>query len=412
MPDLKANISSNGNATADIRPSQALLAAQRLLEQLRAARQRPRRRPIDIYRPPLPDGQPASAQHPDRCHPADVSPPADSCASAGNAKLPPATVRLHPALALAILGAEQAAAGRIWLLLRVLDETGRGWLPTDLVREKMTRKGSTTHVCGRRQLCNLLNQGQDIFWTRQQTGGGRIWLKSPARVAAALDLERLSGRPAEIPLAALLGGIGQVRAHFYASFHGSRQAGDDYGAPISRARLAALTHIPPRTQRLYDEAAGVKRQANYAVGAEYSNENIHERAWQHGRAVFKFVDHQGKQGYAGRRYVAWRLPNSYYADTYGGPASDKRKRNYKRPADLVTTGAQGNDRSLKRCPRQPKTLFHPDGGAAGKAYNGNCSVDAYWPEPGQSSRVWRPVKIWQVIGRSPSRRGGNCLPGL
>ncbi len=300
------------------------------------------------------------------------------------------TVRLQPAMALAILAAEQAAAGRIWLLLRFFDEAGQGWLPADQVREQLTGKKRDArgerrnHVCGRRQLRNLLNQGQGIFWERQPAKAGsreRIWLKSPARVAAALGLERLAGRPVEIPLSALLGGIGRVRAHFYATFHSGRQGGAEPGAPISRARLAALTHVPPRTQRLYDQAAGVQRQANYAVGADYTDENIQERAWQHGRAVFKFVDHQGKQGHAGRRYVAWRLPNSYaiadsFTDENAAP-SGKRKRNNKRPVDLVTIGAQGNDRSLKRCLRQPKTLFHPDGGTAGKAYNGDCSLDAY-----------------------------------
>ena len=416
MPDLDRSADTRSACAADIGPSPALLAAQRRLEQLRAERQRPRRRPIAIFRPPESHRQPTPAE-PVEAELVEVS--ANAIVRVATIKPPPTTVRLHPALSLAILGAELASAGRIWLLLRVLDDTGQGWLATDQVREKLTRKESRTRVCGRRQLRNLLSQGQGIFWTRQLANDGgreRIWLRSPARVAAALNLERLSGRPVEIPLEALLGGIGQVRANFYATFHRARQNGDDYGAPISRTRLADLTHVPPRTQRLYDEAAGVKRQANYAVGAEYNSENIRERAWRHGRAVFQFVDHQGKQGPDGRIYVAWRLPNSYAIDSasYGGAASpDKRKRKDKRPTDLVTIGAQGNDRSLKRSSRQSKTLFHADGGAAGQAYNRDCYVDAYWPGPGYPAPVGsRPVTIWQVIGRSAPQRGGNLLPGL
>ena len=329
----------------------------------------------------------------------------------------PFTVRLQPALALAILGAEQAPAGRIWLLCRYLDEAGRGWLATDQVRDQLTREESLSRVCGRRQLRNLLNQGQGIFWERRPAQAGRrerIWLRSPARVAESLGLERLAGRPVDIPLAALLGSIGRVRAHFYASFHDGRQDGDAPGAPISRSTLARLTHVPPRTQRLYDQAAGVQRTANYAVGAEYSCENIQERAWQHGRAAFRFVDHQGRQGHAGRRYVAWRLPNSYAIIAYSASGStDKRKRNNKRPVDLVTIGAQGNDRALQGCPPQPKSLFHAHGSAAGKAYNRDSGIDAYWPESVQPSRAGsRLVKMWQVIGHSASRRGGNLLPGL
>ena len=416
MPDLERSADRGNDKVFAIGPSQSLLAAQRRLEQLRAERQRPRRSPVAIFRPPKPNhhAKPAGYPFTDLQTPAAVPPPKDSTESANNvnvlnesftkAKTPPA-VRLQPALALAILGAELVPAGRIWLLLRVLDEAGRGWLPSDRVREQLTRKESKTRVCGRRQLRNLLNQGQGIFWTRQHSRAGsqeRLWLKSPARVAAALGLERLAGRPVEIPLAVLLGGIGRVRAYFYASFHGSRQSGVDPGAPISRARLATLTHVPPRTQRFYDGAARVKRIANYAVGADYTTENIRERAWQHGRAVFKFIDHQGKQGHAGCSYVAWRLPNSYAID--GQASSDKEKRNNKRPVDLVTIGAQGNDRSLQGCPRPPKTLFHPDGGAAGQAYNRDCNVDAYWPEPGNPSRAGsRPVVIWQVICRTTSR---------
>jgi len=301
-----------------------------------------------------------------------------------------------------MLGREMAASGRIWLLLRYLDEDGRGWLYVDQVQERLCGKESDLRVCGRRQLRNLLRQGQGVFWQRDKE---RLWLKSAARVATALGVERLRGRPVSLPLPVLLGGIGQVRAHFYASFHSGRTANEKEkaGGPINRATLEKITHVPARTQRLYDQRAGVQSQANMAIGERLNQKNLQERAWRHGRAAFLFVDSEGRQGPPGGRYVAWRLPNSYAAA--GGPSSEKMKRNKKRPVDLVTIGAQGNDRTL--------TLFHPDGGTAGKAYNGDCSLDAYWPEPGKPTRAGsRPVKMWQVIGRADSQWRGNFLPGL
>jgi len=318
----------------------------------------------------------------------------------------PATVQIQADLALAILKAELAAAGRVWLLLRLLDQKGQGWLPAGLAHEHLTRKEALYHLCGRRQLRNLLNQGEGIFWSRQPARARspeRIWLKSPTRVAAALGLDRLPNRRVTLPLTALLGGMGQVRAYLYATFHSKRHTpdGDHYSAPISRARLATITQVPPRTQRLYDKAAGVKQRANYAVGDRYSPDNHRERAWQHGRAVFQFFDQRGKQGPPGRRYIAWRLPNSYAIDLRADRPR-KRKGVNRRPVGLVTTGAQGNGRSNPGCQRQSLTLFHADGRAAGKAYNRDSCLDAYWPAancviPGKSRRP----ATWHVLTPPP-----------
>jgi hypothetical protein len=72
----------------------------------------------------------------------------------------------------------------------------------------------------------------------------RIWLYSAARVAQALGVTGLSGRPVALPAAALLGGIGAFRAHLYAAFHSSRakEAPDgEQTMPIARQTLAGLS---------------------------------------------------------------------------------------------------------------------------------------------------------------------------
>src|SRR5690606_38158976 len=122
-------------------------------------------------------------------------------------------------------------------------------------------------------------------------------------------VERLSGRPVALPVEALCGGIGDVRAHFYASFHSGRADGE--AMPIARATLEAVTGVPPRTQREYEERVGASVRENYAIGEEKTEDTHQERAWQHGRAVFVLKDRNGIHGEKGAEYVAWQLPNSY-----------------------------------------------------------------------------------------------------
>jgi hypothetical protein len=282
-----------------------------------------------------------------------------------------------------------AASGRIWLLLRYLDTDGRGWLYVDQVQQRLCDKESDLRVCGRRQLRSLLHQGQGLFWQRDKE---RLWLRSAARVATALDVERLRGRPVALPLSVLLGGIGQVRAHFYASFHSGRAANEKEkaGGPISRATLEKITHVPARTQRLYERRAGVHSQANMAVGERLSQKNLQERAWRHGRATFLFVDSEGRQGPAGGRYVAWRMPNSYQGPHASCPKGRLKKIN--RQIDLVNSRAQGNDPYRVDARDTVDRLFHSSGQEAGRAYNRNQTHDVYYPpgrpRPGQR-RLWR-----------------------
>jgi hypothetical protein len=366
-------------------PSPALMAAQRRLEQLREQRLAERSSAWDRGRPTADHdlrsvigGQRSlvSGKSPATCHSPHATrhpqPPIHN--SQFTIHHSPLTTSLFPDLALGMLREGLTAAGRIWLLLRHLDRDGRGWLPMEVVQEKLTARDSELRVCGRRQLRNLLQQGRGIFWERDRE---RVWLRSAAKVATALGVERLSGRPVLLPVETLLGGIGQVRAHFYASFHSGRTGlgFKPQGRPISRGRLEQITGVPARTQREYDRAAGVVRQGNIAVGERYQTENSQERAWRHGRAAFPYRDHEGRFGPAGSKYVAWRLPNSYEGPHDLGPVGRKKKIN--RQIDLVNTGAQGNGLSERN-----SKIFHTNGLEAGKAYNRGGTADIYWPANG------------------------------
>jgi hypothetical protein len=284
-------------------------------------------------------------------------------------------------MAMGILRQEKAAPARIWLLLRHLDREGRGWLRIDNVKQHLTHKDSSLRVCSWRQLRNLLHQGQDTFWHRDEE---RLWLRSVARVATALGVERLSGRPVALPLSVLLRGIGDVRAHLYASFHSGRR----HNNPISRRTLAEISGVPARTQREYEEIAGIVSRRNIAIGEKYTPESVQKRAWLHGTASFDFIDHHGRQGPSRRHYIAWHLPNSYEGCHQRAPKGRMRKIN--REIDLVNKRAQGNGLRDR--------LFHSNGATAGKAYGRNARVDAYWhSESGRRKRegLWHVLSGWE-----------------
>lgn len=272
----------------------------------------------------------------------------------------PTTTRLWPDLALAMLREEVVAPGRVWLLLRLIDEPGRGWVSRAEARQLLTERASDKRICGWRQLRNLFKQGQPHFW---QQDSERIWLKSPAKVAKALGLDQLTTRPVALPIAELTQSIGRVRAHFYASFHSGRK-----GQPIARQTLTDLCAVSRATQRTYEAQTGVRAKTNWAIGPLANKLNEETCAWQHGQATFKFKDRLGKLGEPGRTYMAWQLPNSYQ-----GPHQTLSKRPQKRLnrhlADLLTHGITGNGE------RMIETRFCTDGRQALT----NRAEDSYWP---------------------------------
>ena len=137
-------------------------------------------------------------------------------------------------------------------------------MPDEEIRERLTKKGSPLQVVGWRRLRQIFHQGEGVFWERDSHG--RLWLRSALRIALELDCDRLKGKRVELPINALLGGIGTVRAHFYASFHSGRSTDN----PISRDTLASITGLSSRTQRDYDRLAQVERQRNITVGPKHT----------------------------------------------------------------------------------------------------------------------------------------------
>ncbi len=319
-------------------------------------------------------------------------------------------IRLYPDLALGMLGQKMVAAGRIWLLLQHIDQSGRGWLNVTAAREQLTKKNAAFRICGGRQLRKLLARGEGLFWIRNHK---RIWLRSPAKVAAALGITHLRGRPVALPLSALLQGIGLVRAHFYASFHSGRtkkQSGrpgdlrcEIQSSPLSRATLQLISHVKPRTQRQYEKQARVQRQPNFVINKQSKKEEVQDQAWRRGQAWFRFTDHTGKLGEKGAVYSAWQLPNSYVGPHEQQPIG-RQKRINQELADLSMKGMTGNGKGLFQeaynRPTEHVRLFHKSGAAAAMSFNRHPDGDAFW-----RSRLRRSgqYEFWHFLPGKGSR---------
>lgn len=312
-----------------------------------------------------------------------------------------ATVCLYPDVALAMLRRGTAAPGRIWLLLRTLDANGSGWVEMSEARANLTTVGSPLHICSWRQLRNLLAQGEGIFWQQDDRHyGGRLWLRSVAKVAAAHEVWRLTNRPVALPIELLTKSIGTVRAHFYASFHSGRNqetaTNGIHGTPIARQTLKTMSHLTRHTQRAYERRVNVQRQQNFAIGEPITKDweqssAGQEHAWQHAQAGFCLTDYQGKQGKPGTTYLAWQLPN-----TYIGPHRQQLRNCQKRInqtlADLYRQGIAGNSEATVEDEKRYRRRFYSNGQLAAKAYNRSADRDIYWHSAG--SRRNGRYQLW------------------
>lgn len=309
-------------------------------------------------------------------------------------------IRVYPDLALALLRNKIAAPGRIWLLLKHIDEEGRGWLERKDVDRFLAQEGSKYRVCGRRQLRKLLSAGDGIFWRRS---GGRIWLKSASKVAVTLNVRRLGGYPVSMPLNILLQGIGEVRAHLLGCYHSGHAGKDGLSKPIARSTLKDISSLSPRTQQKYEHRAGIFRQVNFVVGGRVRSSDIENRAWRHGRALFIYTDRQGRFGSSGAVYTAWQLPNSYRGP-HGIRPKGRQKSINREIADLFTKGITGNSTLLEDDTRSSFERFSrryfSNGQAAAKIYNLDPGRDRYWKgrvRPCSSDQIWHVFSGQQEI---------------
>ena len=290
----------------------------------------------------------------------------------------------YPTLGAAALQGGDVPCYRVWLACRFLDEAGRGWLGLEQVEQELAGGRGVLSLGGLKRLRQVLAQGEGRYWERDEQG--RLWLYGVAKVAAALQVEKLTGRPVLLPLTALTGGIQVFKAHLYAAWHSGRKTNN----PITRQVQADLTGVPERTQRAYGRLVGLEVQSNIAIGERLEPEKAQERAWEHGRAVFTFTDVQGQQGPKNRQYIAWHLPNSY-TGPHQRTSRGRQKKINRKLNDLVKQRAQGNGQGTV------ERVFYVSGREAGRAYQKKAADDIYWPFVRRKRRS--AAALWGVMSQ-------------
>jgi len=308
-------------------------------------------------------------------------------------------VKLYPHIGLGMLLQEKTASGRLWLMLHHLDVAGCGQLRIDTIRTTLTVKAAPMRLCGKRQLRNLLRDGEGVYWTRDKE---RVWLHSAARVAHGLGVARLTGRPVSVPVSALLAGIGSFRAHLYAAFHSGRtkQDGgkrDHQPMPIARGTLTQLSGVGQSSQRTYEAKTNVTIQTNYAIGEVAGEDQWESRAWAQGRAVFELKDYRGEQGKKGTTYLAWQLPNSYTGKQQQRPLG-RQKRINRTLRDLVMKGMPGNGGQANDVDK-PKKTYYPNGKLAATAHGRDLEQELYWRRQRAAAAGKRQQQhaVWQQV---------------
>ena len=280
-------------AAAD-RPSQALLNAQKELEK--------RRLLAGIsYRPPQ---VPSS----NRAQPGWLAvPTAASLPQTTTSPTKPvpaqAEVRLSPTLAAYCLDKKHRHQGhaldapyRLYKILQTLDQGGRGWLANSFVGAALTRKESPRYIYGRRQLKNILQRGEGLFWQRAKSKGElRIRLVARAKVASQLLDGRLRGQEVSFPLQHLLGsGRGRqaaVNAALYTAVHAGQITRKGKAGPISRARLRDISGCSSYRQRRYEKHMGITIATHIHILGRHSEYDLQRARRHQGLPAYKHTDY-------------------------------------------------------------------------------------------------------------------------
>lgn len=252
------------------------------------------------------------------------------------------TVKIYPCLANALHKHDKTILGRIWLILRHLDGECRGWVDFAWAKEQCTTPNSLYYIYGERRWRDLLKEGEGLFWQRDKKKKERLWLTGTAILGQRLDVQHFADHPVALPIAKIVEGLHQFRAHLYAAFHAGRAS-----TPISRKTLYDITGVPQGTLWSYEETTGIKRRGNIAIGKSLKQVTEIEREQFFSEYLFVgfvLTDYLGVHGAKGERYLAWRLPNSYQSDLLQLPKGRQKKINryFNSSSGLVNIRGRGN----------------------------------------------------------------------
>jgi hypothetical protein len=385
------------------RPSQALLNAQKELHKRRllaGVSYRPSPRPSSDR------AQPGSFTLPlEIPSPAAENKPASTAAWPESVPISPQdslpAIRVAPTLAAYCLDKDHRYRGhtldatyRLYKILHVLDREGCGWLANSTVESILTRKESPHYIYGRRQLKNILQRGEALFWQRAKHKGRlRIRLVARAKVAGRLMGSRLRGQEVSFPLQHLLGsGRGRqalVNASLYAAVHAGQIAQKGKAFPISRARLRDVSGCSSYRQRHYERRMRISVTRHIHILGPHSDYKLERARFHQGLPAYKHTDYRGKinRHRRGAEYIALRLPNSYHTpDTFAVLHSRRQRTINRQLAGLCLMGSEGS--GSDECVR----LFHKNAVTAVHAFNRDPQTTAFCPlARGTNTQLWRSI---------------------
>jgi hypothetical protein len=316
-------------------------------------------------------------------------------------------VKTFVELNLAALQAKQDGLLRLHYVLKAHDLNGQGWVSEETARD------ATSFMYAWAGARYWLRKGDGVWW-KWDKPAGRIHLRKPGVIAAALGVPPISRRPVAIPLEALATEAG-ASAALYATVHTERQAEAEERAkrivvnafvsgraaaapyeanPISKQTLSDMTGLHRSTLSRYDKIARLKKKQNFTLFHLSDTPANRDALKARGIAgVFRYRQVTKRRG---RKPVYDNLLAARLPDTFEpAPGQSTMKRNSHRRinrtiADLASRLGAGHQ-SERQGPTDKRRLtrfYYDSAQKLEKAAKKDGSRDRYWRRKRDRGRVW------------------------
>jgi len=217
------------------------------------------------------------------------------------------SVKTHPTLLGQLQKDGQATLALYWLLIKLLDiiSNGKsnGWATKEGFKDSVTANG----MLNRRSANAIIRKLDGVFIDIDEENG-RLYHRSPEKVALHFGYGKASGLPVFIPFSRLTSGVQMFKATIHEALFSGRPSGSR-GGNLSRQTIQDITGASPKSQRTYEALTGIIATPCYAFLATSDEQDA---AWEANQAAFVFTDHHNIQGGGkGKKYTARTLPNTF-----------------------------------------------------------------------------------------------------
>ena len=285
-----------------------------------------------------------------------VDPSNAASGQCGNAGRTGMRFKLNRELANEMQRRRQTNNARYWLMARHRFNRQQG--VEMAAAEAIQRQWIDDFNVSQRQARRIMAAGMDIYWS--WTTKGKIRIHSPHNVAGKLGIGRVSNVYLNVELSDLRSAQALADVILAAAITANA------GKPMSTASVRDTTGTDRVSQWRTRQRLGIEATANYRRLSDT------ERADE--ESTFLFTDKHGRQGRAGRVYLAKRIPNSYeqLADTaINRRRSDHANRHLSNPKSK--NGISHGERHRNKAERR----YFAEGNAAANAANRSRSEPVY-----------------------------------